>query len=123
MNKLKFIFAGFLISVSMLTSCSSSEEITTAGNAKTVEFAKTTEMLNFESSLKDWYRAKSQNVSGTSKVAMGNKITEDAKTLLISIGKAEIANKATQNTDELVREAMKAYSEKLTKVYHQQSNK
>lgn len=58
MNKLKFIFAGLIISASMLTSCASSEEVATAGNVKTVEFAKTTAMLNFESSLKEWFQAK-----------------------------------------------------------------
>ena len=120
MNKLKLIFAGIVISASMLTSCGSSEEVATAENSKTVEFAKTTEMLNFESSLKEWFQAKRENVSGTAKVAISTKITEDAKTLLSSIGKSEIASKSNQNTDELVREAMKAYSEKLTEMYHEQ---
>lgn len=106
----------------MLTSCGSNEELANAETAKTIEFAKTTEMLNFESSLKEWFQAKSQKVTGASKVATNNKIAEDAKLLLTSIGKTEIANKTTQNTEELVREAMKAYSEKLTEMYHQQTN-
>lgn len=120
MNKLKFIFAGLIISASMLTSCGSSEELATTENTKKVEFAKTTAMLNFESSLKEWFQAKRENVSGTSKVAISTKITDDAKALLVSIGKSEIASKTTQNTDELVRDAMKAYSEKLTEMYHEQ---
>lgn len=122
MNKLKFIIAGLIISATMLTSCASNEEALTAENAKTVEFAKTTAMLNFESSLKEWFQTKNTNVNGTSKVAISNKISDDAKALLVSIGKSEIASKTTQNTDELVRNAMKAYSEKLTEMYHQQKN-
>lgn len=41
-----------------------------------------------------------------------------AKELLISIGKSEIASKANQTTDELVRSTMRAYSKKLTEMYY-----
>ena len=50
MKKIKLLFAGIIITALSLTSCSSNESAVEA--PQSVVFAKTTEMLNFERSLK-----------------------------------------------------------------------
>lgn len=121
MKKIKLLFIPMILFSFALISCNSEDKATSSTeNLKTVEFSKTTAMLNFEDSLREWFRSKRENVTGTDKAAISTKITEDAKTLLNSIGKTDIASKANQSTDELVRNAMKAYSEKLTEMYNEQ---
>lgn len=108
----------FIVAMS-LTSCSSNESIVEA--PESVKFAKTTEMLNFESSLKTYFQSK-QQTSTDSKVA--TQTTEEtvkvANELLTSIGKTELSKKANQRPEELIRIAMKEYSKKLTEMYNQQ---
>ena len=102
------------------TACSSNENV--IETTKPIEFAKTTEMLNFESSLKEYFQSKREKGNETSKVVANTQITKDANALLKSIGKSDLASKTNQNTDELVRTAMKEYSKKLTEMYNQQKN-
>lgn len=113
--------ASLLVSAITLTSCSSEEKaVQQTENAKTVEFAKTTEMLNFESALKDWMQAKRENAGTTSRATVDDQISREAKALLVAIGQDEAAAKQ-QTTDELVRVAMRAYSKKLTEQYRAQN--
>jgi hypothetical protein len=127
MKKLSLIFAGVFISAMVLTSCNSEEKVVEQ-NAATVEFAKTTEMLNFESALKDYMKYRHENTANiqTEKVKSESKkiIETDAKVLLTSLGtsETEIASKTNQSTEILVSIAMKAYSKKLTEMYNQQKN-
>lgn len=121
MKKTKLLFAGIIFTALSLTSCSSNESVVEA--PKTVEFSKTTEMLNFESSLKTYFQSK-QQTSPDSKVKA--QTTEEtvkvANELLASLGKTELSKKANQSPDELIRIAMKEYSKKLTEMYNQQKN-
>lgn len=106
-----------------LLSCSSEEKTVQQETAKNAEFAKTNEMLNFESSLKEWMQAKRENAGAEAKAATGTKIANDATVLLKSIGadQATADAKSARSTEELVRIAMKAYSAKLTEMYHAQT--
>lgn len=121
MKKIKMLSAGLFMIALSLTSCGSEESVAT-NKANTVEFAKTDVMLNFEYSLKNWFQAKRENSGNESLKSAENQITKEAKTLLTALGKSEIAEKKSQSTDELVRAAMKAYSEKLTEMYRTQQN-
>lgn len=126
MKKTRLFIAGILLSGLLLTSCASEENMVEQ-NAKTVEFAKTAEMINFESSLKLWFQHKRENKGNDDakqSTQVSNKITEAAKKLLVSLGKSEneIVSKTNQSNDEVVRMAMKEYSKKLTEIYHKQIN-
>ncbi|MFT3794160.1 hypothetical protein [Flavobacterium sp.] len=121
MRKTQLLIAGMLTLAITLTSCSSEDKaVQQQENARTVELAKTTEMLDFESSLKDWMQAKRENVGTTSRAAADEQIARQAKALLGSIGENETASKE-QTTDELVRATMRAYSKKLTEQYRAQN--
>lgn len=115
------LMAGLFLPAMTFTSCSSEEKaVQQTENAKTVEFAKTTEMLNFESALKDWMQAKRENAATTSRTTADDQISREAKALLTTIGESETAAKK-QTTDELVRATMRAYSKKLTEQYRAQN--
>jgi CRISPR/Cas system type I-B associated protein Csh2 (Cas7 group RAMP superfamily) len=118
----KLLFAGIFISALMLTSCVSNE-ILVDETPPSVVFAKTTEMLNFESSLKSWMLSKKESeMNSKQRLLITQDIEKNAKELLVSLGKNEIASKSIENTDELIRIAMKEYSKKLTEMYNQQKN-
>ena len=117
MKKTKLFLAALMMSAISLVSCGS-EETTVEQSTPTVQFAKTTEMLNFESSLKVWMQSKREN--NAKQLAQVSQETEKkAKELLISIGKNEIANRTSQSSDEIIRTAMKEYSKKLTEMYNE----
>lgn len=121
MNKTKLFFAGILITALSLTSCGSNESV--VEEPASVEFAKTTEMLNFESSLKTYFQSKQQTSSDSKVKAQATEETvKAANELLVSIGKTEMARRTNQSSDELIRTAMKEYSKKLTEMYNQQKN-
>ena len=121
MNRTKQIFAGIFISALLLTSCGSNESV--VEEPASVEFAKTTEMLNFESSLKTYFQSKQQTSSDSKAKAQATEETvKAANELLVSIGKTEMVRKANQSSDDLIRTAMKEYSKKLTEMYNQQKN-
>ena len=112
---------GTFISTLLLTSCSSNESVVEA--PETVEFAKTTQMLNFENSLKNYFQTKQQTASDfKAKATAIDETVKFANELLTSIGKDELSKKANQSPDELIRIAMKEYSKKLTEMYNQQKN-
>lgn len=118
MKKTKLFFAGMIISVMCLVSCGS-EETTVEKSATTFEFAKTTEMLNFESSLKLWMQSKREENPNSKQSSEVTLVTEKAaQELLVSIGKSDLAEKTNQSSDELIRIAMKEYSKKLTEIYN-----
>lgn len=119
MNKIKLFFTGIIFTTISLTSCSSNESVVEA--PETVEFAKTTEMLNFESSLKTYFQSKHQSSSDSKlKTQATEETVKVANELLNSIGKKELSKQAEQNPDLLIRTAMKEYSKKLTEMYNQQ---
>ena len=121
MKKTKLLFAVIIFTAISLTSCSSNEGVVEA--PETVEFAKTTEMLNFESSLKTYFQSKQQSTTDLKQKAQtAEETVKAANELLTSIGKTELSKKANQSPDELIRTAMKEYSKKLTEMYNQQKN-
>ncbi len=121
MNKIKLFFTGIIFTTISLTSCSSNESVVEA--PETVEFAKTTDMLNFESSLKTYFQSKQQSSSDSKlKTQATEETVKVANELLNSIGKKELSKQAEQNPDLLIRTAMKEYSKKLTEMYNQQKN-
>jgi hypothetical protein len=121
MNRTKQFFAVIFISALLLTSCGINESV--VEEPASVEFAKTTEMLNFESSLKTYFQSKQQTSSDSKVKAQATEETvKAANELLVSIGKTEMVRKANQSSDELIRTAMKEYSKKLTEMYNQQQN-
>ena len=121
MKKIKLLFVGTFISTLLLTSCSSNESVVEA--PETVEFAKTTQMLNFENSLKNYFQTKQQTASDPkAKATATDETVKFANELLTSIGKTELSKKVNQSPDELIRIAMKEYSKKLTEMYNQQKN-
>ncbi len=122
MTKAKLFIAGILLSGIAFTSCGR-EGAEVQKTPATVVFAKTPEMLNFESALKTWMRSKHEaSVSG--KINAETKVATDkaAKDLLVSLGKSEVAGNGALSTDELVRATMKEYSKKLTEMSNQQKN-
>ena len=122
MKSTRLFFSALLASTVMLISCNN-EETTTQATTTTFEFAKTTEMLNFESSLKNWFQAKRETekgqMSAKTNADLERKVTEDSKKLLLVLGEDELATKQNQTTEELIRTTMKAYSKKLSKIYQQ----
>ena len=121
MKKTKLLFAVIIFTAISLTSCSSNESVVEA--PETVEFAKTTEMLNLESSLKTYFQSKQQSTTDLKQKAQtAEETVKAANELLTSIGKTELSKKANQSPDELIRTAMKEYSKKLTEMYNQQKN-
>lgn len=122
MKKLNLLLACMIMSATLF-SCSSEEKTVQQETAKNAEFAKTAEMLNFESSLKEWMQAKRENAGAQAKAETSAKIATDATALLKAIGasQANTDGKSAQSTEELVRIAMKAYSVKLTEMYHAQN--
>ena len=101
MNKTKLFFAGIIFTAISLTSCSSNESVVEA--PETVEFAKTTEMLKFENSLKNYFQTKQQTASDAKAKAIATDETvKVANELLNSIGKSELAKQAEQNPDSHV---------------------
>ncbi len=121
MNKTKLFFAGIIFTAISLTSCSSNESVVEA--PETIEFAKTTEMLNFESSLKTYFQSKQQSSSNSNvKTRATEETVKVANELLTSLGKTDLAKQTEQNPDLLIRIAMKEYSKKLTEMYNQQKN-
>ncbi len=122
MRTKKLLFAGIFISGLMLTSCVSNE-ILVDETPPTVVFAKTTEMLNFESSLKSWMLSKKESeMNSKQRLLVTQDIEKVAKELLVSLGKNEIVSKSIENPDELIRITLKEYSKKLTEMYNQQKN-
>ncbi|MGL5892194.1 MAG: hypothetical protein ACRC3B_20030 [Bacteroidia bacterium] len=122
MKRTRLLFAGILLSGIVLSSCGKESSVAEKAPATAV-FVKTAEMLDFESALKVWMQSKHESsLSGNVNSAAKNSAEKSAKTLLISLGKTDIANNANQNTDELVRAAMQEYSRKLTEMYNQQKN-
>ena len=121
--KKQLIMLSLLLSGFSVISCASEEDVTEVSAKPVVEFEKTTEMLNFEDQLKNWFQAKQyasvEAVNERSKAAQD--LESAAKELLQSLGKAEneSARKADQDMEEYVRVAMKEYSKKLTEMYHQ----
>ncbi len=98
----------------MLNSCGSNE-ILVDETPPSVVFAKTTEMLNFESSLKSWMQSKQESTMNLNQRSLAAQdIEKVAKELLVSLGKNEIASKSIENTDGLIRITLKEYSKKLT---------
>ena len=109
----------------MFTSCG--EKLTTTEETvSTFQFAKTSEMLDFEASLKTWFQAKRETQNGQmsakTNTDLEKKVTQDAQNLLVSIGENDLSKKTNQSTDEILRVTMKAYSKKLTEMY-KNSNK
>ena len=121
MKKTKLLFAVIIFTAISLTSCSSNESVVEA--PETIEFAKTTEMLNFESSLKTYFQSKQQSSSNSNvKTRATEETVKVANELLTSLGKTDLAKQTEQNPDLLIRIAMKEYSKKLTEMYNQQKN-
>lgn len=121
MKKTKLLFAGMIITALSLTSCSSNESAVEA--PESVVFAKTTEMLNFESSLKTYFKTKQESSAETKQKSQASEETvKVANELLTSLGKTDLAKQTEQNPDLLIRTAMKEYSKKLTEMYNQQKN-
>jgi uncharacterized protein YcfL len=121
MKKIKLLFAGIFITALSLTSCSSNESIVEA--PESVEFAKTTEMLNFERSLKTYFQTKQEfSANSKQKSQASEETVKVANELLTSLGKTDLAKQTEQNPDLLIRTAMKEYSKKLTEMYNQQKN-
>lgn len=126
MKKIKFFSCLLLVSVFMFVSCG--EETTTLEESKSnFQFAKTSEMLDFEASLKTWYQAKRETQSGQisakTNLVLETKVTQDAQNLLNSLGQNDLGSRSNQSTDEILRTTMKAYSKKLTEMYNESNNK
>lgn len=121
MKTKKLFFAGIFISAMTLTSCISNESV--VEEPVSVKFAKTTEMLNFENSLKTYFQSKQQTSTNSKVKAQATKETvKIANELLASLGRTDLASKSEQNPDLLIRTAMKEYSKKLTEMFNQQKN-
>lgn len=118
MTTKKLLFAGVFISTLLLYSCGSNE-ILVDETQPFVDFPKTSEMLNFESSLKSWMLSKQESTMNLNQRSLAAQdIEKVAKELLVSLGKKEIASKSIENPDELIRITLKEYSKKLTEMYN-----
>lgn len=121
MKKTKLLFASTFMVALSLTSCVSNESA--VEEPVSVEFAKTTEMLNFESSLKTYFQTKQESSADSKQKSQATEETiKAANELLVSIGKTDLARKTEQNPDVQIRIAMKEYSKKLTEMFNQQKN-
>ena len=122
MKKLKFIFAGVIMSAIFFTSCSKENDQTNGEQPlATTAVLKTAKMVSFESTLKDWYQSKAENNSNKSSVQINLEIENQATTLLKEIGVSQTdidAKKAISN-DMLVYFALEQYSNKLSQMYNQ----
>lgn len=103
-----------------LVSCSS-EDAVTKDNTEAFKFAKTPEMVNFETALRTYMRSKQQGGTSTAKSKIDNELVvkEKAIVLLTSLGKQQLAGEKNMETEQLLLVAMKEYSKKLTGMYHQ----
>ncbi|MGV9004454.1 hypothetical protein [Flavobacterium sp.] len=118
MNKIKSIFAGIIISATLLTSCGSEEQATLARNqssAKEIRKSETLEMKNFKDALVQLTKTKvSEQKNGENsslfKTQNQDLIIEQAKELLFANGYTmedlKIDNKF------IIQMAMKVYAQK-----------
>ncbi|WP_395061728.1 hypothetical protein [Flavobacterium sp.] len=122
MKKLKFIFAGVIMSAIFFTSCSKENDQTNVEQPQAATAVlKTAKMVSFESALKDWYQSKAENNSNKSSVQINLEIENQATSLLKEIGVSQTdidAEKAISN-DMLVYFALEQYSNKLSQMYNQ----
>ena len=111
----------------LLQSCATEETAVTETSSFKLE--KTTEMLAFESSVKEWMTSRitaKKNLEANTIKTEDNKdnslIRSQAVELLRSIGvkEAVIADYSKTDTEQLVASTMKAYSSALTKLYNEQ---
>ena len=91
-----------LFSLILFSSCGANEDAVANESAKKIEFIKTNEMLSFESSLKDWFQAKRENVNNEAKTKLSAKVVQDAKALLNTLGKTDLAKQSTENPELFV---------------------
>lgn len=106
-----------------LISCSS-EDAVTKDNTEAFKFAKTPEMVNFETALRTYMRNKQQGgtTDTKSKAENGLVVKEKAIVLLTSLGKQQLAGEENMETEQLLLVAMKEYSKKLTGMYQERNN-
>lgn len=118
MNKLKSIFAGIIISATLLTSCASEEQATKQvdqSSAKAIRKAETLEMKNFKDALVQLAKTKvSEQKNGENSSLLKNQnqdeIIEQAKELLLANGYTSENLKADNKT--IIQMAMKVYAQK-----------
>lgn len=118
MNKLKFIFAGIIISATLLSSCASEEQATKQvdqSSAKAIRQAETLEMKNFKEALVQLTKTKvSEQKNGESsslfKTQNQDVIIEQAKELLLANGYT-MEDLKTDNK-LIIQMAMKVYAQK-----------
>ena len=120
MKKIYLIFAGMFVLATGLVSCSS-EDAVTKENTEAFKFAKTPEMVNFETALRTYMRNKQQGGTTDIKPKTDNELVvkEKAVVLLNSLGKQQLAAQKDMETEQLLLVAMKEYSKKLTGMYHE----
>lgn len=117
MNKLNSIFAGIIISATLLTSCGSEEQVTKAdqSSAKAIRQAETLEMKNFKNALVQLTKknvAEQKNGEDSSLFRKQNQdgIIVEAKELLLANGYT-MEDLKTDNKF-IIQMAMKVYAQK-----------
>ena len=118
MNKIKSIFAGIIISATLLTSCGSEEQATQQvdqSSAKAIRKAESLEMKNFKEALVQLTKLKvSDQKSGKNSSLLDKQnqdvIIEQAKELLLANGYTTENLKADNKT--IIQMAMKVYAQK-----------
>lgn len=127
MKKKSILFSLFFGGLMLLQSCATEETAVTETSSFKLE--KTTEMLAFESSVKEWMTSRitaKKNLEANTIKTEDNKdnslIRSQAVELLRSIGvkEAVIADYSKTDTEQLVASTMKAYSSALRKLYNEQ---
>ena len=109
-----------LMAVSAISSCSSptDEKVEAPTQAATLVL-KSSRMISFEASLKEWFRTRDEAKSGSLTKQSSDEIQIKASALLTEIGISESVIKSKTTENELVIYALDQYSKKLSEMYNQ----
>lgn len=124
MKKSILLCVGIMMSTLSVNSCStSSDELNVEEVQKELPILKTTNMLNFESALKNWYKSKENidsNTVGENIMEANVEVANKATSLLIEMGVSEttIDEKRIISTDVLVYFTLDEYSNRLSQMYN-----
>jgi transcriptional regulator of met regulon len=109
-----------LMAVSTVSSCSSptDEKVEVPTQAANLVL-KSSRMLIFEASLKEWFRTRDETKSGSLTKQSSDEIQIQASALLTEIGISQSVIESKTAENELVMYALEQYSKKLNEMYNQ----
>lgn len=116
-KQIMFFFAIIMIAQN-LSSCSNTSDEKTEPIQLVVPVQKSARMLSFESSLKDWFKSRSEASEIELSNQNSNAIQIQAKALLSEIGISQSIIDSKTNESELVQFTMDEYSRKLSEMYN-----